>query len=47
MKQSARFVMDHTLEAVHHCLSSAYTEFIYHFFLLCQPAVQLKSLPAE
>ena len=39
--------MDLALEAVHHCLSSVYTQFIYHFLSLCQPAVHLKSLPAE
>jgi len=47
MKQSARFATDLTLEAVHHCLSWAYTQCIYHFFSLCQTAVHLKSLPAE
>jgi len=46
MKQSGRFASDLTLEAVHHCLSSAYTQCIYHFSL-CQPAVHLKSHPAE
>lgn len=47
MKQSARFVTDLTLDAVYHSLALAYTQFIYHFFSLCQPALHLKSLSAE
>lgn len=37
----------YALAPVHHCLSSAYTQFIYHFLSFCQPAVHFKSLPAE